>query len=47
MDWKSVWRNYGLKFPKPKDRNRYVGTVSKKDPKQDEPQQTFMKTYYN
>ena len=45
-DWKCIWINYGWKFPKPKEGNKYPGTGSTEGPKQDEPKQTYTKTYY-
>ena len=37
--WKCIWRNYGWKLPKPKERNKYPGTGSTKGPKQNEANQ--------
>ena len=41
---KCIWRNYGWKLPKPKERNWYPGVGSTKGPKQDKPN---TKAYYS
>ena len=46
-NWKCIWRNYGWKHPKSKNRNTYPGTGNTESPKQDEPKQTHTKTYHN
>lgn len=34
-DWKCIWRNYGSKLPYPKEGNRYWGSGSIEDMKED------------
>ena len=46
MDWKCIWRNYGWKLSKSKERNRYPNTGSTEGSKQVEPKQIYTKTYY-
>ena len=47
MGLKKYLKKLWLEISQTKERNRYIGTVSTEDPKQDEPQQIFTKTYYN
>ena len=44
---KCIWRNYGWKFPKSKEGNRYPSTRGTKCPKQDDPKLTQNKICHN